>query len=372
MKNKFTKVLLIVGITVMASGIRMPKVQAFEVHTDIEYMGISDTENLTTEHNYQEVIEQATPSKDGCVTMQCVDCSEIDSAAGYIIYRPTTVKLSITSVVYSGKEIKPSVIVTDSNNNVIDSTNYDVSYKDNKNTGKATVTVAFKGKYYSGEMQETFEIKPKTTSITSISAMPKGFALKWKKQKQVSGYQIQYSTKKNFKNAKNVWVESKSATKNGIIRLKAKKKYYVRVRTYKIVKTAIEGSERTEIEYKDGKVVSRKIVKSYETENVYSAWSKGKTVTTKKGEIESVNKKECPFSLYTVMYGDNGYPYYYGKWGGSANMDAKNWAKTEACDEKVHDMFYDKFPNHNHYMLSWRSVGTYSGMPVVQRYVEVN
>ena len=66
MKNKFTKVLLIVGITVMASGIRMPKVQAFEVHTDIEYMGISDTENLTTEHNYQEVIEQVMKEISEC------------------------------------------------------------------------------------------------------------------------------------------------------------------------------------------------------------------------------------------------------------------------------------------------------------------
>ena len=44
-------------------------------------------------------------------------------------------------------------------------------------------------------------------------------------------FQIQYSTSKNFKNAKLILVK-KNATKS-ISKLKGKKKYYVRVRTYK-------------------------------------------------------------------------------------------------------------------------------------------
>ena len=36
----------------------------------------------------------------------------------------------------------------------------------------------------------------------------------------------------------------------------------------------------------------------------------------------------CPYNLYTMAYDNQGYPYFYGKWGGSANMDADNWAKT--------------------------------------------
>ncbi|MGN0521072.1 MAG: fibronectin type III domain-containing protein, partial [Eubacterium sp.] len=73
---------------------------------------------------------------------------------------------------------------------------------------------------------------------------------------QTTGYQIQYSTSSKFtsKTTKTVTVSKNKTTSKTISKLKAKKKYYVRVRTYKIV---------------SGK-------------KIYSAWSKAKTVTTKK------------------------------------------------------------------------------------------
>lgn len=54
---------------------------------------------------------------------------------------------------------------------------------------------------------------------------------------RAAGYQIQVSTKKNFKGAKTITVSKskKSYTKKG---LKAKKKYYVRIRAYKTYKDA--------------------------------------------------------------------------------------------------------------------------------------
>ena len=70
----------------------------------------------------------------------------------------------------------------------------------------------------------------------------------------VSGYEIQLATDKKFKkNKKTITIKKQKTTKATVKKLKAKKKYYVRVRTYKTV---------------NGK-------------KVYSAWSKIKTVKTK-------------------------------------------------------------------------------------------
>ncbi|MFW5633156.1 MAG: fibronectin type III domain-containing protein [Acetivibrio ethanolgignens] len=63
------------------------------------------------------------------------------------------------------------------------------------------------------------------------SSMSKALKLTWKK-KSVDGYQIQYSLNKDFKSAKTIKV-SKSKTSYTIKSLKANKKYYVRIRSYK-------------------------------------------------------------------------------------------------------------------------------------------
>ena len=96
-----------------------------------------------------------------------------------------------------------------------------------------------------------------STTITSLSANVKAFTVKWKK-KSVNGYQIQYSTNSSFDNAKKVTISSADTTKKKIKNLKAKKKYYVRVRTYKL---------------KSGK-------------KNYSAWSKKKSITTKASSVK--------------------------------------------------------------------------------------
>ena len=107
-----------------------------------------------------------------------------------------------------------------------------------------------------GSFVKTFKINPKGTSMKSVSAQKKGFKVKYKKQAtQTSGYQIQYATDKKFtKNKKTITLKGNKNTTKTISKLKAKKKYYVRVRTYK--------------------TVSKK--------NYYSDWSKSKTVTTKR------------------------------------------------------------------------------------------
>lgn len=172
---------------------------------------------------------------------------------------PTTVMLSATSYTYDGKTKKP-VVTVKNNGKKVSSKYYTVSYSSGrKNVGKYTVTIKFKSPY-SGTVQKTFTVKPKSTTLSSVAAKSKGFTVKWKKQStQVTGYEIQYATDSKFtKNKKMVNVSKNSITSKMISKLTASKKYYVRIRTYKTVKV-------------NGK-----------SEKIYSSWSKSKTVTTKK------------------------------------------------------------------------------------------
>lgn len=73
------------------------------------------------------------------------------------------------------------------------------------------------------------------------------------KATQTTGYQLQYSTSSKFKGVKTVTVSKNKTTSKKISKLKAKKKYYVRIRTYKTV---------------DGK-------------KYYSAWSSVKSIKCK-------------------------------------------------------------------------------------------
>ena len=110
-----------------------------------------------------------------------------------------------------------------------------------------------------GTKSLTYNIHPKGTSVSKVKAAKKGFKVTWKKRAtQTTGYQVQYSTSSKFKSAKTVTISKNKTTSKSVGKLSAKKKYYVRVRTYKTVKV-------------NGKNVI-----------LYSGWSKAKSVTTKK------------------------------------------------------------------------------------------
>jgi hypothetical protein len=149
----------------------------------------------------------------------------------------TTIKLSETSYTYTGKALKPTVSVKDSNGKKISSKYYTVTYKNNKKVGKATLTIKFRNGYV-GTIKKTFKINPKATSLKKVaSAKTKTITVTWKKQAtQTTGYQIQYATDKKFtKNKKTITVKSSKTTSTTIKKLSAKKKYFVRIRTYKTV-----------------------------------------------------------------------------------------------------------------------------------------
>ena len=73
-----------------------------------------------------------------------------------------------------------------------------------------------------------------TTTITSVKAQSKAFTVKWKKKSGITGYQIQYSTNSKFKKEKkSIKTKNAKTVSKKITKLKAAKKYYVRIRTYK-------------------------------------------------------------------------------------------------------------------------------------------
>lgn len=121
-------------------------------------------------------------------------------------------------------------------------------------TFKITATSAGTANYNAASKVLTMKVLPKGTSITKISKGSRKFTVKWKKQtNQTTGYQIQYSSKKDFKTNKIVTVSGSRKTSKTVSSLAKKHKYYVRVRTYKTVGGT----------------------------NYYSTWSGVKTVTTK-------------------------------------------------------------------------------------------
>ena len=73
-----------------------------------------------------------------------------------------------------------------------------------------------------------------STSISSIKVKNEAITVKWKKKSGITGYQIQYSTNSNFKNNnKIIKIKKAKIVSKNITGLKASKKYYIRIRTYK-------------------------------------------------------------------------------------------------------------------------------------------
>ena len=129
-----------------------------------------------------------------------------------------------------------------------------------KNTGKvtikgcgiATITVSTGTE----SVKVTIKVSPKKQTVKSVKAAKgRKLTVKWKRDKTAAGYQVQLSLKNNFKKIeKNKKLAKNAKTEYKFTRLKAGKKYYVRVRSYKKSKN----------------------------QTLYGAWSKIKTVKIKK------------------------------------------------------------------------------------------
>ncbi len=144
-----------------------------------------------------------------------------------------SIKLAKTSLTYTGKALAPAVTVkSKSGKMLINGTDYTVAYKNNKNAGKATVTVTGKG-VYNGAKSATFTIaKAKQTIKAAKTYTLKAKNVKKKAQKlsvkfKASGNgKVTYTAAKTAGGkvsiAKNGKVTVKKGTKKGTYTLKVK------------------------------------------------------------------------------------------------------------------------------------------------------
>ena len=198
-----------------------------------------------------KVNKNGTSDDLGGIYDTCEDwfCAYLDYTTVYKQLESTKVK----NAVYTGKKVKPAVVIRTTDGKKLNKKYYTVKYKNNKKIGKGTVVITFKNGYV-GTVKKTFKINPKKTSLTSATASAKQVKASYKKGSNITGYQVMAATNKKFtKNKKTATVKGANKTSASVKGLKSGKTYYVRVRTYKVVKG-----------------------KKY-----YSAWSKAKAVKVK-------------------------------------------------------------------------------------------
>lgn len=188
----------------------------------------------------------------------CMVCGAVVESADIPALSPksissASVSLSIATYSFDGKFKTPSVTVKLGSTALRKGIDYVVSYRNNKNVGKATVVITGKG-LYAGTITRTFVINPAKQEIQKLTAKSKGFYIDYAAKGHATGYEIQYATNSSFSGAKKTVITSNKTDKVTVSKLSGNKKYYVRVRTY----TTVNG-----IKY-------------------YGAWSAVKTVTTKK------------------------------------------------------------------------------------------
>ncbi len=181
------------------------------------------------------------------------------------------VTLRATSLVYTGKARKPAVKTMKYGKTTLKyGTHYTIDYCD-KAIGVGKYYIGYLGiGSYGGFKEATFKVIPKGASILKPKAAKKAITVRWKKQgtkmkyqnanydtksAYITGYQVQYGLNSSFKGAKTKTVKGYKKTALKIKKLKGKKKYYVRVRTYMKIKGV---------------------------GTFYSNWSAKKAVTTKK------------------------------------------------------------------------------------------
>lgn len=224
-------------------------------------------------HKYGEykTTKKAGFSKKGEQKSTCTVCKKIDTKTIPAVATPV-----LKTYTFNKKTKTPTVTVRDTAGNKVSAK---ATYpKSRKNVGKYKVKLTLTGKNYSGYKYVYFKINPVGKSISKITPSKKSFTVKWSKpsstyRKQMTGYQIQYSTSSKMSSAKKVTVKSTTATSKTISGLKNNKKYYVQIRTYK----SVNGTK------------------------LYSSWSKVKSVKTKKASTKSYKSSG---SIYVTRTGE--------------------------------------------------------------------
>ena len=207
--------------------------KAYQIAVEVA-KALAEKEDATNAE-YQKAIQAVRNAE---IALQKVDTPSPEPTPSPDVKKAVgTVSLAKTSYTYDGKTKKPAVTAKEKNGKKIAESYYSVSYASGcKKVGTYKVKITFK-KPYSGSYTKTFKINPRGTSVKSLKASKKKLSVKWSKQsKETSGYQIQYTTDAKFKKSIKTKTVSKNSTTSATLgSLKSKKKYYVRIRTYKKV-----------------------------------------------------------------------------------------------------------------------------------------
>ncbi|SDB33246.1 Leucine rich repeat-containing protein [Ruminococcaceae bacterium FB2012] len=145
------------------------------------------------------------------------------------------VSIPYSSYTYSGSEIKPKVTVKFKDGDVIPASDFTLSYSNNVKVGTAAITVKGKGSNVTGTYKKTFVVKPAKNEITSLTSTKGAFKVSWKKGTAGTvGYQVQYSTDKNFKTNVHSYTSTKLSdlSENFSKVPKTGETWYVKVRSF--------------------------------------------------------------------------------------------------------------------------------------------
>ena len=150
---------------------------------------------------------------------------------------------NITTKIYTGSYIKPTLSLTYNGYNLTKGVSYKVSYKNNKNIGVATITITGINNY-TGKITKTFKIIPKKTTISSSKFSGQKITLKWKKVINATGYKI-YMAKGNNSYSLYKTIKGNSILKYTTPKLNRGTTYHFFIRSYKIVNGKIYYSNKS-------------------------------------------------------------------------------------------------------------------------------
>ena len=139
------------------------------------------------------------------------------------------------TLTYTGKALTQKLTLTYNGMTLKKGRDYTLLYKNSKKAGKASVTITGKGNY-TGKVTKYYKIRPAKSGITQVTNPSKGkVKVVWNKSASADGYQLQISSKKDFKTSRKVFITKRTKVKTSFSKLKAGKTYYVRLRVYKRV-----------------------------------------------------------------------------------------------------------------------------------------
>ena len=146
-------------------------------------------------------------------------------------------RITVKDVTFTGKKIKkPSVKVVCGETELEPGEDYSLKYdKKTREIGLYMLTVKGKGRF-NGSVKVPFYVVPKASEYARLLGDDKQAAKAWKLLKNIEGYQIEFSRNKDFSDSKKAKIREPKDLAKVFKKLKAGKKYYLRVRIFATVK----------------------------------------------------------------------------------------------------------------------------------------